>query len=353
MPQVIDPDALIDWATAVLVAERVTDQHARVVSQSLVDADLRGLGSHGIARLPIYVSRIRQNLTNPAARPTVAHQLSGVASVDGHQGLGAIVADFAANLAVELSVTHGVSTVTAHHSTHCGAAGYYARRMAQAGVIALVTTNSEPDVIAFGGKGPSIGTNPLAFAAQSDRGTIVLDMATSQAAMGKIFQARREGTPVPAGWAVDAEGRPTTDPYQAECAVPLGGPKGFGLALLVEILSGVLSGSGTTTSIGRMYHEFDKPQNVGHCFIAIDPTGILGTKAAFRSRMNDLWDYMKAQRPADGVAEILLPGELEEAAWQRNQRAGLTLTDEVVRQLNALPRDPARSLPTRDGGHSG
>ena len=205
---------------------------------------------------------------------------------------------------VALAREHGVGAVTVRRSGHYGAAAYYVMRPARQGFVALTTTNSEPFVVPHGGRGWALGTNPIAFSAPRRDGVLTLDMATSQVAANRVFNARDEDEPIPEGWAVDEAGTPTTDPHVAHAMLPLGGYKGYGLAVMVEVLSGALPGAGLTHGIGRLYDEFDRPQDVGHFHLALDPERTVG-----RGRLADLVEGLAAELaavpPAPGQHEVL------------------------------------------------
>ena len=209
-------------------------------------------------------------MLNARPRPSVVRRDGAVALVDGDQGPGQLAGILATDLTIELAREHGVGVVAVRRSAHFGAAAYYSRRAAAAGLIGISMTNSEPSVIPYGGLEPALGTNPISLAAPAgdERGGIFdLDLATSQVALNRIYNAADEGRAIPEGWGVDAEGRPTTDPAAVLAGVPLGGYKGYVLAVLVEILCGVLPGAGVTHSVG----EHDVGQDVGHFHLAIDP----------------------------------------------------------------------------------
>ncbi|APD08282.1 MULTISPECIES: Ldh family oxidoreductase [Thermus] len=327
-------DFLMAWAEALLRHAGADPPSAQAVAWALVEADLRGVSSHGLLRLPIYLRRLEAGLVNPS--PRLPAELKGaVALLDGEYGFGPRVALRAVELAGELAQAHGLGAVGVRRSTHFGMAGLYAEKLAQRGFLALVTTNAEPDVVPFGGKEKALGTNPLAFAAPAPQGILVVDLATSESAMGKVFLAREKGERIPPSWGVDREGRPTEDPGKVYALRPLGGPKGYALALLVEVLSGVLTGAGVTHGIGRMYEEWDRPQDVGHFVLALDPGAFVG-KEAFWERMGALWQGVKATPPAPGHGEVWLPGELEARGRAEAWKEGVELPERLVAELRAL-----------------
>ena len=327
-------DFLSAWAEALLRKAGADEPSAKAVAWALVEADLRGVGSHGLLRLPVYVRRLEAGLVNPS--PTLPLEERGpVALLDGEHGFGPRVALKAVEAAQSLARRHGLGAVGVRRSTHFGMAGLYAEKLAREGFVAWVTTNAEPDVVPFGGREKALGTNPLAFAAPAPQGILVADLATSESAMGKVFLAREKGERIPPSWGVDREGSPTDDPHRVYALRPLGGPKGYALALLVEVLSGVLTGAGVAHGIGRMYDEWDRPQDVGHFLLALDPGRFVG-KEAFLERMGALWQALKAAPPAPGHEEVFLPGELEARRRERALAEGMALPERVVAELKAL-----------------
>ena len=235
---------------------------------------------------------------NRAATPKVEREHGAIALVDADRGPGQVAGVFATDLSIQLARRHGAGVVAVHRSSHYGAAGYYAIRAAEAGMVGVSTTNSEPFVVPYGGVDHALGTNPIAIAAPTPDGIWDTDMATSQVAVNKIFNARDEGRTIPEGWGVDEEGRTTTDPANVYAAVPLGGYKGYALALLVEVLSGVLSGSGVGHGIGRIYEG--EPQDVGHFHLAIDVERLAGREHAGAAA------GAAARRPQGGPARARL-----------------------------------------------
>ena len=327
--------ALEGWAHDLLVASGLVAPAAEVVAHSLVDANLRGVDSHGILRLPVYSRRLTEGLMNRDPHPRVLREDGAVALVDADEGPGQVAGVFATDLAIRLAEAHGLGAVGVRRSSHYGAAGYYVRRAARAGHVALSTTNAEPYVVPFGGAKWALGTNPLAFGAPRGEGTFEFDMATSQVALGKILLAREKGVPIEPTWGVDAAGAATTDPDAVESVVPLGGYKGYGLGLMVEILSGVLTGSGLTRGIGRMYDEWDRRQDVGHFVLVIDPERTIG-RERFATLLEGLLAELKAIPPALGVDEVLVPGEPEDRVARARERAGIPLPPAVRQSLEEL-----------------
>jgi ureidoglycolate dehydrogenase (NAD+) len=341
----MEPAALASFCRQLLLEVGLTEQDAATVADSLVAADLRGVATHGVMRLPIYVDRLRRGLI--AARPTIRLRRTGpaTATLDGGNGPGQVVALRAVAEAVAIAEEAGVGLVSVYGSNHFGAAGWFALHAAERGMIGLALTQAEADVVPFGGRRAALGTNPLAVAVpRADGPPILLDMATSAVAMGRVMVARRQGRPIPADWAVDADGQPTTDPGEAKAVIPLAGPKGYGLAFVVEVLAGLLSGSRTGTEVRRMYDDFDQPQGIGHLLGAIDPARFLAPED-FTGGVERLAAQLKATPPAAGFDEVLLPGEPEERARQRHRRDGVPIPEEVARELAALGAELAVEWP--------
>ncbi|HWT22747.1 MAG TPA: Ldh family oxidoreductase, partial [Solirubrobacteraceae bacterium] len=295
------------WVADLLAGAGLEREAASTVAATLVDASLRGVDSHGVARTPIYVERLLAGGVNGRPQPRIEREQGALALMDGDAGPGQVAGVRATDHSIALAQRYGAGVVAVRNSNHYGAAGYYAIRAARAGLIGISTTNSDPLVIPFGGRDPALGTNPIAFAAPLPGGEVMcLDMATSQVAMNKVFNARDDGRPIPEGWGVDAEGRTTTDPAAVAAGVPLGGYKGYGLAVMVEVLSGVLTGAGVAHSVGQLYGDRSTVQDVGSFHLAIDPAPLIGTDV-FAERLAGLLAGLSAIPPAPGHDEVLVP----------------------------------------------
>jgi ureidoglycolate dehydrogenase (NAD+) len=314
------------------------------VAGSLVWTSLRGTDSHGIARLPIYVERLRGGVLNPRSRPSVVHRDGSVALVDGDQGPGQVAAVFATDLSIELARKHGAGVVAVRRSAHFGAAAYYAMRAAGQGLVAMAMTNTEPLVIPYGGAEPALGTNPICLAAPAGDGIFNLDMATSQVAMNRVWNARDEGRPIPEGWGVDADGRTTTDAAAVVSGMPLGGYKGYGLALMVEVLCGVLAGAGVRHGVGELYGDGSGPQDTGHFHFALDPERTVG-RDRFAAVLDGLLAELRAIPPSPGFDEVLVPGDPEDRAREARERAGVPIEPALWSTLCALSEELGVSVP--------
>ncbi|HLI27801.1 MAG TPA: Ldh family oxidoreductase [Chloroflexota bacterium] len=354
MATTVSAHRLQAFATTLLAAAGVPAAAAAACARVLVAADLDGHGSHGVLRLPTYLAAIARGQIAPRARPEIVATGPATAWVDGGQALGPVVALAAMEEAIRLARAAGAGVVAARRSNHFGAAGYYAEQAAAAGYVGLALSNTPPALPPPGGAAPYLGTNPLAFAFPTSGEPLVIDLSLSVVARGKILEARQAGAPIPSGWAVDRAGHPTTDPAAALAGalLPLGGPKGFALALAVEALTGVLAGAASGPHVAQILDDTAAPANVGHLFMALDPDRF-GEPGAFRRRLDALLAELRAVPPAEGGAGVRLPGERRAAARRRALAEGIALPAATVAALNSwaarlgladrLPAEPVSS----------
>ena len=342
----------------VFVRLGLSSEDAARVADCVLTADLRGIGSHGVSRVPIYAERLRRGLVNPSPSIGVEHT-GATAVVDGDNGIGAVVGTRAMAEAIALAGAHGAAAVTVRHANHFGIASYYAMQALESDRIGLALTNAAPAMAPWGGREPFFGTNPLAAAAPAGaRPAIVLDMATSVTARGKVRLAAQRGDPIPEGWALGADGAPTTDARAAMAGIilPFAGPKGSAIALLIEILAGVLAGAAVGPAVGDQYTDLDRPQGVGYFFVVIDIARFMPV-AAFKERMDGMIDDIKSGAPAAGHREVLLPGDIERDSAELRRRTGIPLSEDIVGALVELSEGlgvpfPAVSAGPLDGGRA-
>lgn len=315
----------------------VPGEHAAAIAASLVQADLRGVDSHGVVRTGIYLKRLENGMVDPHAEPAVTPAGRAAALVDGRNNYGAVVGNRALQTALKLARENGAGVVGVKSSNHFGTCAYYALQAVREGFILLVMSNASQTMPPTGGVRPFIGTNPLAVGAPTGGVPFILDMATSVVARGKIIVAAQKGQSIPLGWAIDKEGNPTTDAQAAldGSVLPVGGPKGYGISMLIDILSGVLTGAGFGKYVNNMYENWEQPQNVGHLFIAID-IGRFIPLPRFCERMDLYIREIKAEPTAPGVEEILIPGELEHRLTEERLRNGIELPAKVARELRDI-----------------
>lgn len=321
----------------ILKGNGVPTENAAIVARCLVAADLRGVDTHGMNRIPSYMERIRQGILNPSAQPTVNQVTPVVAQVDGQNGFGFIAAQKAMAAAVESAKIYGIGMASIKHSNHFGMSAWIVQQALDADMMSLVFTNSSPALPAFGGKSKLIGVSPIACGApgKGEMKNFILDMAPSVAARGKIYKAKRRGEKIPLDWALDAEGRPTDDPAAALEGVmlPMGGPKGSALAIMMDVFSGVLSGSAFAGHVTGPY-DLSKPADVGHFLVAIKPDLFMSLDD-FRDRMQHLYERVVGSDKAAGVDRIYFPGELEQLTQEKREKTGIPLVQAEIDALNA------------------
>lgn len=314
----------------------LSSQHASLVSDCLVKANLRGVDSHGVSRIPIYAKRLRLKLVNP--RPNIqATRVAPAASlVDGDDGMGMIVGTRAMAEAIAIARESGMGLTGVHRSTHYGMAAYYVLQAISEDCIGFAFTNSSPGMPPWGGSKPILGVNPIAVGVPAGRRPpFVLDMAMSVMARGKIRLASLQEEPIPEGIALDAEGRPTTDGLKVldgGTVLPFGDHKGSGLALWMEIMGGVFTGAAFAGEMRSLYGDFSGPQRIGHVFMAMRPDLFMPLEE-FKNRMDRMIErYINSPR-AVGCDEILMPGELEEREEAKRRVTGLPVSPQIAEEL--------------------
>ncbi|GBF12236.1 Ldh family oxidoreductase [Tepidibacillus sp. HK-1] len=330
------------YASGIFKALGLPENDAEVVVDNLLFADLRGVPSHGMSRVPTYVKRIKGGAINPNPNIRAIIERPALTVLDADGGMGQVAAMDAINQSIDAAKREGISTVFVRNSNHFGMASYYTRIAASKGMVAVAVSNAPPAMAAWGGSKPVLGTNPLSLAFPNPQGDpIIIDMATSLAARGKIREAEKEGRSIPLGWALDKEGNPTTDPKEALAGSlsPLGGVKGYALAVAVELLSGVLSGAGFLTGIEQMVGgstgSLSVEQRVGHSFVVID-AGTLLPIEELTSRMTIFEKIIKEGPKAERVQEIFLPGQIEALKEKEQLAKGLYLSNQTITALNEI-----------------
>lgn len=326
--------ALVDWGTACLRAAGVAEDDAHSVAASLVQTSLWGIDSHGIARLPHYLNRIQHGSIK--ARPNIVVTSTGpcTAQVAGDAGLGIVVSHRANEVAMQMARKSGIGAVGVSDSSHCGAVGLYSRAAARDGLIGMAFTHSDSIAAPFGGHLPFLGTNPISVAFPRESGEpLCLDMATTSIPWNRVMNARREGLELPPDVAVDAQGAATTDADAAGALRPLGGTdyghKGYGLALIVELLCGPLNGNPYGPQIGPMYAELTRPRNIGAFFIVLDPMRF-GGGANLTSALEHMARALAAQ-----PGEVKLPGDPELAVQAQRRVDGIPIEPGLRAEIRA------------------
>lgn len=343
-PDRVPVDRLTARATAILEAAGVQAGDARVVADSLVDADLRGIHSHGVNRLGIYVERLRAGGNRAEGEPVLVGEAPSLALLDGADLLAQVPSRRAVEIAVEKARATGSGAVSVRGASHFGAAGYWARLVAEQGMLGMASTNTTPLMAAWGGSTGAIGTNPLALAfPSSGDAPVVVDVATSETTWGALVNAQAAGEPIPETWALGRDGRPTTssaEAVQARRLLPFGRHKGYALAVGVELLTGALAGARCLSAIADMYGEPERPMAAGLFFLAVDP-GALSAEAgrAFADAVHAAQRELNALAPGMGAERVLWPGQLEAERAERGRAEGVPLPAAVAADLERLGRE--------------
>lgn len=337
MPITVDANSLTSACTLSLQHSGVSLQHSRDIAYSLVLADARGLSSHGVSRMCIYTRSIQDGVMRADAEPEILRDSAATCLVDGHDGLGVPTAFVAMDKAIEKAQKVGFGFAVVRRSNHFGMAGHIAERASRLGLLGYAATNGPARMAPYGGADPVFGTSPFAYAIPT--GTerpILVDMATCVVARGKIIMAQRAGEKIPEGWAVDAQGNPTTDPAAAlsGSVLPFAGPKGSALAMVVEILTGVLGGDVWAQGVEDMYEENGKPSGTSHCVAALDIETLVD-RTDFETNIADLISQMKLSAGSTD-SQVFLPGERELLAQDEAFRSGVQLDSSTFSELNDL-----------------
>jgi len=304
----------------------------------MVRADLHGADGHGIFRLPQYVRRIQGGAVNVAPKVRVEREAAGMALVDGDNGMGHVVMSFAAKTAIEKAKTAGAAWVGVHRSNHAGPASLYAAMPLEHDMMGLYLAVGNANHMApWGGIDMLLSTNPIAVAAPGYDSSIVLDMATSVAAYGKVKTAAQRGEAMPEGWMIDRQGRPLTDPKRADqgMLVPIGGYKGYGLALVIGLLAGSLNGAAAGSETIDFNADDKTPTNTGHAIVALS-IAAFGEVDDFKRRVDKITREIRRSNPLPGVARIWLPGEQSRMKFEERSRLGVPIPEALRASLAKL-----------------
>ena len=338
---------LLAFSTAVYESVGMPPEDAALAADTLVQADLWGHQSHGVMRLPWYVARIWSGVVAAEARPEIVVDAGAVAVIDGHDGMGQVLAARAAEEAVRRAKAHGIGAVAVRNSNHFGTAMYFTLMAAAEGCVGFLSTNASPAMAPWGGREKAVGTNPWSWAAPAGvNAPFALDIANTAVARGKIYLARQKGVPIPEGWAIDAEGSPTTDPVAALSGItmPMAGHKGYAIAAAMDMLSGVLSGSSFGKAVTGPY-QAKRRGGTGHLMLALN-IDAFQPLADFERRMDDYIAELKGVALARGSEEIVYPGEIEASNHVRNRRDVLQLPSDKVADLLKLAAETGCAAPS-------
>ena len=338
MTEQVSADILMEVCTGVLQSVGFSVPGAKTIATSLVESDARGVHSHGVMLLPLYVSRTRAGLVATHDAGDVVTESSTIGVIDGRHGAGQILGKQAMALAVDKARAVGIGAVAVRHSNHFGAGAAYVEYAAASGCIGIAMSNTTPLMPAPGGAEPVVGNNPVAIGIpRATERPIVLDMALSAVAGGKIRYFASADRAIPDNWAVDQDGQPTTDPHEALAGLllPFGGHKGFGLALIVDLLTGGLSGGATGRGVRSIYREMEHPNDCSHFFMALD-VGAFVDPGQFSSVVDDVAAGVHGSRLAPGTERTFLPGEIEADQAAETFSHGIELESSVLDALREL-----------------
>ena len=344
----IAPDKLLLFCAACFEKLGLSAADARLTAESLIFANLRGVDSHGVVRMKVYADRIRAGGFKVNVQPQILREQESSALLDAGDGMGQVAAMSAMKLAIAKAKKTGLAVVSVRNANHFGASAFYAMHGLGEGMIGFAATNAGPTMAPTGGREGRLGNNAFALAVPAGQSPpIVLDMATGAAAWGKIFLAQQELKKIPITWALDKNGVPTDDPNAAAhqgLIQPFGGYKGYGLSLLIDVLTGVLSGGGFSSHVKSLYTQIESPSQVAHICAALRVEAFMPL-AEFEQRMDAIIQLMHACPPAPGVERIFVPGEIEFETEQKRRREGIPLNAELTEELRRLGAELAINTP--------
>lgn len=330
----VQSELLTQLCTEILKKYNIPSEDALCIAESLVSADLRGVNSHGVMRLPLYLECIKDGSFESASDIKIVNRTNTTAVFDGGNGLGQVVSQKAIDLIVEETKEKEMFAVAVRNSNHFGAAGYWADQLQKNNMIGIVASNVPPIMPAPGGAEARVGNNPIAIAVPTGQDVpIMLDMATSTVPFGKILNFKNKGEQIPEGWAVNSKGEMTTDPEEVVMGgslFPVGGPKGYGLSVIIEVLSALLSDGAIGSDI-RVLHN-TVPNNVSFFFLGIRIDAFIELET-FHKKVDHYIQFIKSTKLAEGVSEVYLPGELEFLKEKSSRKEGILLPDSVINQL--------------------
>lgn len=332
----VSPSKLKKAVELVIRSLNGTEEEARLVSENLVMADMRGIDTHGVYLLQNIYERVRNGLITVPTKIEIVVDDNSIAIIDGGNGLGQMGAKSAVDISVRKARSYGTGFVLVRNTNHIGILSFYSMLATKEGMIGIVACNSAPSMAPWGGVTPFFGTNPLSIAIPAREEPIVLDMSMSVVARGKVRRAQRLGEKIPVGWALDKNGNPTTDPNEAlqGLLVPIGGPKGYGLAMMIDIISGLLSGSKYGPMV-RTFHKLEGPTGIGVAVMTIDVDRFMPLEK-FLGLVETYKDSIRQCRKAEGVDRIYLPGEIEAEKEKESRKNGVEVSESTIRVINRI-----------------
>lgn len=340
----IDSEQLKAFIRDIFISVQVPEEDATITSNSLVEADLRGVYSHGVMRVPIYIKRIKLGLVNPISRIDIIRDSKAIAVLDANNGLGQVSATKAMKIAIDKADIYSIGATVVKNSNHFGAAAGYTLLAVEKDMIGYATTNAACRMVPTGGKEQIIGNNPFSYAIPAGAALpIVLDISCSVVSVGKILLKKKKGEKLPFGWALDREGNPTSDASTAieegGSLVPIGDHKGYGIALVNDILSSSLGGSIGGTSVTSLYDlKTSKKSETGHFFMAMKIDNFISI-SQFKQKVDEKIKEIKQSAKKAGVTQIYLPGEIEFNIKEKNLKYGIPISKEILDDLNLTAKE--------------
>ena len=328
-----------EFAVQVMCKAGLSPQESSIFCDSLVKADMRGISSHGVTRLSTYAKRVELGLVAGHVQPEITKDGGGILTVDGKNGMGAYVGSWTMDLCIHRARENGSCFAAVSGGNHFGYAAYFTEQAAAQGMLGFAIANGPPALPPTGGLKPLLGTNPLAVSLPVGRDLppLTLDMATSAVARGKVTLARKTGRPIPEGWGVDKNGNPTTDPaavLDGGAMLPVGGPKGYAISLIIDILCSCVAGSCFGQTMGSFY-DMTRMQNSGFCFAAVDLSKVTAPDE-WEQRLHPLLESIHSCPRQSGIEEILLPGQPEQRKLLQAEKTGLFIPQAVEDELHIL-----------------
>ncbi len=335
---------LHDFSTRIFTALGLPEDHAKQEADTLMWANLRGIDSHGVVRIPWYVQNTQNGVMNPNPDIRVTVETPAVALIEADRAYGPVVTNMAADMAVEKAREVGIGWILVRNHTHQGTMGQYAQRIANQDMIGIVFVCSRPNMAPFGARAAGVSNNPIGMTVPARRHPhLMLDMATSLVAMGKVLVARERGEEIPLGWGLDENGSPTVDPSELAALLPVGGPKGSGMSLLFECMGSLVASNPLVLPVLSGEIETPKTYHVGrmarhnqNCVVAAIDIGRFTDLDDYKDQVDRLIDHIKALPKAEGFEEILMPGEKEERTYTERINEGIPVPHGTITTLRRL-----------------
>lgn len=326
----------------VFIKSGLSDKDAIIATDVILFANIRGIDSHGIVRLPTYINRLKAGGINSKPNIKSVKARGSIVIVDGDNGMGQVIGNYGVSVAIKKAKKYGISFVGVYNSDHFGVASYYSINMAKANMIGIAMSNTPPNSVAWGGSNKVIGNNPLSIAIPYDlKKQIVLDISMSKVSGGKILMAAIEKKKIPKDWIIDGNGKQTDDPnefFRGGALLPFGEHKGYGLAFMIEVLTGVLTGAGMLSQVPPWSADANIVKNCGHCFICINIEKIMNLKD-FKARLDWVIKQIKSSKLAEGSDGIFIPGEKEWEIEEKRKKDGIAISEEIWQELEKIARN--------------